>query len=57
MAYLRHPYLCFVTILLVWTIGLPRHQGAHLVSYHLVSPVNILSAIFNLEKQTHVFCP
>lgn len=44
------PYLCLVTTLLVWATGLPHHQGAQLVIYHLVSPVNVLSAIFNLEK-------
>ena len=47
-------YLCLVTVLLGWTVGLPRHQRAQLHIYHLVSAVNILPAVFNLEKQTLV---
>lgn len=48
-------YLCPVTILLVRTVGPPRREGGQLVIHHLVSPVNILSAIFNLEKQMFLF--
>lgn len=39
----------------VWTVGPPGHQRAQLVVDHLIRPVNVLSAIFNLEQIKRVF--
>lgn len=41
-----------MTVLLVWTTGLPCNQGIQLLVHHLVSTVNVLSANLNLKKNT-----
>lgn len=44
-----------MTVLLVWTTGLPCNQGIQLLVHHLVSTVNVLSANLNL-KEKHRKC-
>lgn len=44
------PYLSLMTVLLVWTLGLPWHNGAQPIVYKLISSTNILSAVLNLER-------
>lgn len=39
-----------MTVLLVWTTGLPHRQGVQLLIYHLVSTVNVLSANLDLKN-------
>lgn len=41
-----------MTVLVVWTTGLPCNQGIQLLVHHLVSTVNVLSANLNLKKNT-----
>lgn len=41
-----------MTVLLVWTTGLPCNQGIQLLVHHLVSTANVLSANLNLKKNT-----